>query len=53
MVYAKSMYNIQHTVMPENGKLRVKLECERTDVKYAIRSMEENLICVLLYIRSR
>ena len=27
------MYNIQHTVTPVNGKLQVKLECERPDVE--------------------
>lgn len=31
--YASSMYNIQHTVVPEKGKLCVKLDCERTDVE--------------------
>ncbi len=50
MVYAKSMYNIQHTVMPENGKLRVKLECERTDVKirYTLDGREPDM-CSLVY----
>lgn len=33
VTYARSMYNIQHTVIPDNGKLKVQLECERTDVK--------------------
>lgn len=33
MIYAKSMYNIQHKVMPVDGKLQVKLECERPDVE--------------------
>ena len=33
MVYAKSMYNIQHKVLPADGKLSVKLECERSDVE--------------------
>ena len=33
IVYARSMYNIQHTVTPVNGKLQVKLECERPDVE--------------------
>lgn len=33
MVYAKSMYNIQHKVLPADGKLSVKLECERPDVE--------------------
>lgn len=31
--YAHSMYNIQHTVKPADGKLSVKLECERPDVQ--------------------
>lgn len=31
--YAQSMYNIQHTVRPVDGKLSVKLECERPDVQ--------------------
>ncbi len=33
IVYARSMYNIQHQVTPENGVLRVKLECIRPDVE--------------------
>ena len=33
VTYAKSMFNIQHKVTPLNGKLNVKLECERTDVE--------------------
>ncbi len=33
VVYARSMYNIQHQVTPENGVLRVKLECIRPDVE--------------------
>lgn len=28
-----SMFNIQHTVTPEDGRLKVVLECERTDVE--------------------
>lgn len=28
-----SMFNIQHTVSPEDGRLKVLLECERTDVE--------------------
>ena len=31
--YARSMYNIQHKVRPENGKLKVNLECIRPDVQ--------------------
>lgn len=31
--YARSMYNIQHKVTPENGMLRVELECIRPDVE--------------------
>ncbi|MDO4164529.1 MAG: family 20 glycosylhydrolase [Bacteroides sp.] len=31
--YARSMYNIQHTVTPKNGQLRMKLECIRPDVE--------------------
>lgn len=30
---AQSMYNIQHTVLPQDGKLQVKLECIRPDVE--------------------
>lgn len=30
---ARSMFNIQHTVTPEDGRLKVELECERTDVE--------------------
>lgn len=34
IVYARSMYNIQHKVTPtENGELQVHLECERPDVE--------------------
>lgn len=33
IVFARSMYNIQHTVTPVNGKLQVNLECERPDVE--------------------
>lgn len=33
IVYARSMYNIQHTVTPQNGALQVKLDCIRTDVE--------------------
>lgn len=32
IVFARSMYNIQHTVTPVNGQLQVALECERPDV---------------------
>lgn len=31
--YARSMYNIQHTVTPADGALQVKLECIRPDVE--------------------
>lgn len=31
--YARSMYNIQHTVTSENGTLKVELECIRPDVE--------------------
>lgn len=33
IIFARSMYNIQHTVMPVNGQLQVLLECERPDVE--------------------
>ena len=33
IVYAHSMYNIQHTVTPNNGMLEVKLECIRPDME--------------------
>ena len=33
IVYARSMYNIQHTVTPEDGMLEVKLECIRPDAE--------------------
>lgn len=33
IVFARSMYNIQHTVTPMNGQLQVSLECERPDVE--------------------
>lgn len=33
IVYARSMYNIQHTVTPKDGGLLVKLDCLRPDVE--------------------
>lgn len=33
IVYARSMYNIQHTVTPNDGMLEVKLECIRPDME--------------------
>lgn len=33
IVYARSMYNIQHKVTPDNGVLKVKLECIRPDME--------------------
>ena len=33
ITYARSMYNIQHTVKPVNGTLQVQLECIRPDVE--------------------
>ncbi|WP_329905556.1 beta-N-acetylhexosaminidase [Porphyromonas pogonae] len=33
IVYARSMYNIQHKVIPERGMLKVLLECIRPDVE--------------------
>lgn len=33
IVYSRSMYNIQHTVTPEDGMLKVKLECIRPDME--------------------
>lgn len=33
VIYAKSMYNIQHKVEPKDGKLTVKLTCERPDME--------------------
>ena len=33
IVYALSMYNIQQTVTPKNGRLEVKLDCIRPDVE--------------------
>lgn len=40
--YAHSMYNIQHTVTPVDGKLKVDLMCERPDVeiRYTTDGME-------------
>lgn len=44
IVYARSMYNIQHTVTPDNGALKVMLECIRPDVeiRYTIDGSEPN-----------
>lgn len=33
VTFARSMYNIQHTVTPESGVLKVQLECIRPDVE--------------------
>ena len=33
IIPARSMFNIQHKVVPENGRLKVMLECERNDVQ--------------------
>lgn len=33
IVYARSMYNIQQTVTPKDGRLQVKLDCIRPDVE--------------------
>lgn len=33
ITFARSMYNIQHTVTPVNGRLQVTLDCERPDVE--------------------
>lgn len=33
VTYARSMYNIQHTVTPIKGKLQITLECIRPDVE--------------------
>ena len=33
IVYARSMYNIQQTVIPKDGRLQVKLDCIRPDVE--------------------
>ncbi|NDV57228.1 family 20 glycosylhydrolase [Bacteroides sp. 519] len=33
VTYARSMYNIQHTVTPVKGKLQITLECIRPDVE--------------------
>lgn len=33
VTYARSMYNIQHRVTPDEGALRVELECIRPDVE--------------------
>ena len=33
IVYSRAMYNIQHKCVPEDGTLRLSLECERPDVE--------------------
>lgn len=33
VTFARSMYNIQHTVTPVDGQLQVTLDCERPDVE--------------------
>ena len=53
IVFACSMYNIQHTVTPVNGKLQVKLECERPDVEIRYTMMVRSRQTGLCYIRAR
>lgn len=42
--YAKSMYNIQHVAIPENGNIRIALECIRPDmeIRYSTDGTEPN-----------
>lgn len=42
ILYARSMYNIQHAVTPAGGALKVELTCERPDVeiRYTTDGME-------------
>lgn len=42
ILYARSMYNIQHAVTPADGALKVELTCERPDVeiRYTTDGME-------------
>ena len=50
VVYARSMYNIQHKVSPDSlGKLEVNLECERPDVeiRYTVDGSEPTLASTL------
>lgn len=43
--YAKSMYNIQHTAIPENGNIKIALECIRLDmeIRYSTDGTEPNI----------
>lgn len=45
IVYARSMYNIQHQVTPQDGVLKVELDCIRPDVeiRYATDGSEPTL----------
>ena len=49
IVYARSMYNIQHTVTPDHGILKVKLECIRPDVeiRYSMDGKEPTVTSAL------
>ena len=49
IVYARSMYNIQHTVRPEDGALKVKLECVRPDVNPLYNGWKEPTAASPLY----
>lgn len=45
ITYARSMYNIQHTASPQNGRVKVELKNERPDleIKYALKGDENNI----------
>lgn len=49
IVYARSMYNIQHTVTPDKGNLTVELSCIRPDVeiRFTIDGSEPTATSVL------
>lgn len=56
--YSEAMYNVQHKAVPENGKVKVSLSCDRPDVeiRYTTDGMEPGASSTLytspLYIES-
>ena len=56
--YSEAMYNVQHKAVPENGKVKVSLSCDRPDVeiRYTTDGMEPGASSTLytspLYVES-
>ena len=43
--YARSMFNISHTVKPHNGQLQIELTCERPDVEIRYTLSPSPTVC--------